>query len=374
MPYFIAAGSRLPLSEGETRIGGPEPALSVPGLALESPAALIWLAADGRATVRRLDSRVEVELYGLPVRDEPRPLAHGAKLVIAGKRLAYVDERAAGTTRHVSGVPDDALLDDPLAQLGEPVPTSDTGGRLVSLRDGRVYPIPEEGLDIGRDPHCDIVLDDRDVSRWHAEVAPGLLGYSITDNSSNGVLVDGTPVEGSRVLGQGNVIRIGSEELRFEADEARFEPERTPAPDESSVVPAGSEPAERPVPPRPPPEPLLATLEIINEGPVKGTRFRLTRPLAHMGRAPHNDVVLDDATVSASHATLQRRGEGWWVTDAASRNGTYIDGERVSGEARLAGPCELRCGNVKMVFRPLAGGTGTESGTRSVVGPPDERR
>jgi pSer/pThr/pTyr-binding forkhead associated (FHA) protein len=114
---------------------------------------------------------------------------------------------------------------------------------------------------------------------------------------------------------------------------------------------------------------LLATLEIINEGLLKGTRFRLERPVANIGRNPHNDVTLDDDTVSGSHATLARRTSGWVLLDHGSTNGTYVDGQRITGERQLAGGAELRFGGVKMLFRPTALSTGEDTKkTRAVVG------
>ena len=118
------------------------------------------------------------------------------------------------------------------------------------------------------------------------------------------------------------------------------------------------------------PRKLLATLEIINEGVLKGTRFRLERPVAHVGRHSDNEVHLADDTVSGSHATLARRGSGWVLTDHGSTNGTYVDGERITGDREVPGVAELRFGGVKMVFRPI-GGLGGEpdtKNTKAVVG------
>jgi pSer/pThr/pTyr-binding forkhead associated (FHA) protein len=115
---------------------------------------------------------------------------------------------------------------------------------------------------------------------------------------------------------------------------------------------------------------LLATLEIISRGVLAGKRFRIERAVVHVGRGPDNDVVLPDDTVSASHATLARRGSGWALTDHGSTNGTYVDGDRLSGERPLpAGASELRFGGIKMVFRPIAGAADADAAdTRAVVG------
>ena len=49
---------------------------------------------------------------------------------------------------------------------------------------------------------------------------PAQSGYVLTDLSTNGVFVNGDRVKYSALLGRGDVIRVGSEELRFHADVA----------------------------------------------------------------------------------------------------------------------------------------------------------
>ena len=110
----------------------------------------------------------------------------------------------------------------------------------------------------------------------------------------------------------------------------------------------------------------------MNEGVLKGVRFRIERPVAHIGRGQHNDVRINDGSVSASHATLTRRGGSWVVLDLGSTNGTYVEGERIAGERRLTGVTELRFGNVKLMFRPIAGGGNDDASTRALVGVPDD--
>ena len=82
-----------------------------------------------------------------------------------------------------------------------------TGGRLVSLVDGREYPVPAKGVMFGRDASCDIVIPSNDVSRNHAEIQAGPDGYYVIDLSSNGVFVNGARVEGTQTLFQGNLSR-----------------------------------------------------------------------------------------------------------------------------------------------------------------------
>jgi pSer/pThr/pTyr-binding forkhead associated (FHA) protein len=71
-----------------------------------------------------------------------------------------------------------------------------------------------------------------------------------------------------------------------------------------------------------------------------------------VGRAPQSDVVIPDESVSGSHATLERRGDEWFILDAASRNGTFVRQERIEKETKLQGPTVIQFGNVQAMFVP----------------------
>jgi hypothetical protein len=49
-----------------------------------------------------------------------------------------------------------------------------------------------------------------------------------------------------------------------------------------------------------------------------------------LGRAASNGIVVDDQYVSGEHLELRRTAEGWDIVDLGSRNGTFVNGERVS--------------------------------------------
>ncbi len=59
-------------------------------------------------------------------------------------------------------------------------------------------------------------------------------------------------------------------------------------------------------------------------------------PLAHeeygLGRADTNQIRLTDRNVSRTHALLKKNGQGWFLKDLQSYNGTYVNGVRVVGE------------------------------------------
>lgn len=238
-----------------------------------------------------------------------------------------------------------------------------TGGRLISLTDGREYRVGDGSITIGRDAGCDVVVAVTEVSRRHARIEPDAGGYVLIDTSTNGVLLNGERVQSRASLGRHDTIRVGSEEFRFHA-----EPVLPPTPPASAGATAGrtqGPAAEVATAAR---RPVLATLEVINEGPAKGQRFDLTTPLSHIGRGTHNDVPIPDESVSDLHAKVQLREDGWYVVDMGSTNGTYVGGERVSGEARLHPNVDLRFGGMKFLFRAKGGAVDAPHGTRVIVG------
>jgi hypothetical protein len=80
--------------------------------------------------------------------------------------------------------------------------------------------------------------------------------------------------------------------------------------------------------------------------------------VAVLGRAEASDVALDwDDRVSRTHAKLERIGSEWSIEDdGLSRNGTYVNEERVRGPRRLRDGDMVRAGHTTLVFRSPASG------------------
>ncbi len=89
---------------------------------------------------------------------------------------------------------------------------------------------------------------------------------------------------------------------------------------------------------------------------------------AVVGRGEHADIFLEDSSISRFHARLQVRGNDLLVTDLESRNGTFVNGERVSSP-QCAGPAsEIRFGTlVCIVEMDLAASGGTPSRIRQFL-------
>jgi pSer/pThr/pTyr-binding forkhead associated (FHA) protein len=311
---------------------------------------------------------------------------HGDKIQIGAHELLVVDPARAGHTKFFDSAAFEKFTPAPASP---PVVPGASGGRLVCLTDGREYLVGAGPLVMGRDASCEVVVPGNDVSRRHAQIELGETGYLLVDTSTNGTFVNGTRIEGSRVLQRADVIRVGADEFRFYAD--------TPAPVVPAAPPPGPPDLSKPPPgaehrlhntmmgaPRvgpglpPLPGPVtpismtsapIASL-LVRSGTLKGKRLPIRIPVVNVGRGDFNDLVIPEPSVSASHAKLQRREGIWVIADLGSTNGTFVDGERVSDETPLGPGSTIRFGEVATLFESTDDPTGIQPrvGTRMIEG------
>jgi hypothetical protein len=89
-----------------------------------------------------------------------------------------------------------------------------------------------------------------------------------------------------------------------------------------------------------------------------------------IGRGEHNDVALGwDAEASRTHAQLELVGGDWTIIDdGLSRNGSFVNGDRLAGRRRLIDGDVLRLGRTAVVFRaPIAAGDSTAAADAAAV-------
>ena len=65
-----------------------------------------------------------------------------------------------------------------------------------------------------------------------------------------------------------------------------------------------------------------------------------------IGRAPGSMLRLNHYTVSRTHAQLRSTEDGWKLRDLGSSNGTWVNGSRVAGSARVSPGDVVRFGSI----------------------------
>src|SRR6266700_5506377 len=220
MPLLELGDRKFSLPVGEVALGS-DAACAIPltGAGVLPRHAMFQGQPDGQVVIRKATPAAEVLINGVRLGAEPTPLLHGDKVEAGGHELTFVDERRSGSTQMVSAMNVPQMMAEAKAKAGGKA-TGNTGGRVVSLTDGREYAITGATLVFGREAGCDVVVTGKDVSRRHAEIMTTVKGYVVVDSSTNGTFVNEEKIEGQRVLMRADVIRIGEEQFRFYADTA----------------------------------------------------------------------------------------------------------------------------------------------------------
>jgi pSer/pThr/pTyr-binding forkhead associated (FHA) protein len=401
-------GRRYEITAGELAVGSdPSSGIVLEGEGVKPRHAVLRGTSEGSAIIQRVAPDADTLVNGVRLGAEPAPVLHGDKIQIGGQDLLVVDSRKSGNTQFMDASAVAAMAAASHGSSKSSAPTALTGGRLVCLTDGREYTVAGT-LVFGRDAGSDVVIESTQVSRRHAEIAPGTAGYVLTDLSTNGTYVNGQRVQGNRTLARADMIRIADYEFRFYADAAPVastpRPAHVPAtpPAPAAPIPVSTPMASGPIPTplkppagaasrlndtlhgqsfrpssapsgSPPAEPVKATAGamaalLVRSGPLKGTRLPIRVPVVNIGRADYNDIVLADESVSTAHAKLQRREGVWTLSDLGSTNGTFVDGEKVEGEVPIGPGATVRFGQVSTMFEPTddALGVAKGSGTRMI--------
>ena len=90
-------------------------------------------------------------------------------------------------------------------------------------------------------------------------------------------------------------------------------------------------------------------LLIATRGALSGSRYLLDEDEVTVGRDTRADILLDDSTVSRSHAVFRRVDGKYEVVDAGSLNGTYVNRQRVD-RAVLKDGDEIMIGKLRLVY------------------------
>ena len=90
---------------------------------------------------------------------------------------------------------------------------------------------------------------------------------------------------------------------------------------------------------------------VVLSGPERGQERVVSGDLFQIGKAPENDLVLNDSTVSRQHCLITREAKGYLLKDLGSTNGTLLDGAEIK-EAYLKPGAVITVGNIELKVRP----------------------
>jgi len=121
--------------------------------------------------------------------------------------------------------------------------------------------------------------------------------------------------------------------------------EQTPAP--QAPPPAAVVPVPMAPPPAPTPAPKAPTwCLVVTPG---GQNIALTDRLA-IGRTADNDLRLEDPQLSRHHAVIEQTAGGWQVSDLGSKNGTAVNGKRISTPLVLKAGDVIELGDIRLTL------------------------
>lgn len=171
---------------------------------------------------------------------------------------------------------------------------------VVELGGKEILRIPLKGpsMTIGRDPQCDLHLDNRALSRRHAQIEKRGAAIWVRDlNSQNGTYVNGNRIAEPLALNGGDVVEVGRYHVRIE----------------------GVENAREDTP--------VLTLT----GPEGRHRFAMVGDEIIIGRAPSCDIAIGHKSISRRHLRIAIDGSNFIAEDLGSQNGSRLNNKRING-------------------------------------------
>ena len=100
-----------------------------------------------------------------------------------------------------------------------------------------------------------------------------------------------------------------------------------------------------------------------NAGPRDGEKVQLTKDRTVIGRHPSCELVIHDSSVSRHHAALIVEADQIYLEDLRSRNGTQVNGRKVTGRVILGDGDEVMVGSQRMWFHAPRAEGGSEAYT-----------
>lgn len=219
----------------------------------------------------------------------------------------------------------------------------------LKKNDERIFNLPQDNITIGRIGTCDVELQDKSISRKHAEIVREGDDYFLIDlKSGNGTILNGKkirPIE-KHLLRPNDVIKIEDFEIHFstleEALNEAVEEDTDTDIIEVKMIKKVLGALNKDIAP---------SLEILN-GPAQGKKIFFTQDLQEVdiGRDPKSTFPIDDPVISRNHSKLVRKWGGIVLLDLNSRNGCFVNNEKIH-EKLLRDGDKVMLGTVKLLYR-----------------------
>jgi ABC transport system ATP-binding/permease protein len=182
---------------------------------------------------------------------------------------------------------------------------------------GRSIELVRDHYGLGRSDENEIRIASPIVSRRHLRLERTGSGYRLVPvpEAANPVLFEGRPLQGARQLEHGDMLRIGSQDPG------------------TMVTLRYAEPA------------------MAGRQPPAATPIRFgEKPVLQIGRDHSNDIRLDTPQISRFHAQVERVGQRYRLRDLRSSNGTFVNGQRITGEVWLKPEDQVRIGPYRFIL------------------------
>src|SRR5262245_7976996 len=213
----------------------------------------------------------------------------------------------------------------------------------------QIFNLPQDIITLGRTSACDIELNDKSISRKHAELVREGDDYFVIDlKSGNGTFLNGKkirPIE-KHLLRPNDIIKIENFEIHFsplqETMDKPVEEDTDTDIIEIKMIKKVLKALDKDASP---------SLEVLN-GVAEGKKILFSDDLQEVdiGRDPKCTLFIDDPVISRKHAKLIRKWGGIVLQDLESRNGSFINNEKVQ-EKLLRDGDKVMLGTIKLLYR-----------------------
>jgi pSer/pThr/pTyr-binding forkhead associated (FHA) protein len=98
----------------------------------------------------------------------------------------------------------------------------------------------------------------------------------------------------------------------------------------------------------------MSAVLVVTQGPAAGQRFELDSEVV-LGREGVSATIADDSELSRRHAVVRPAAGGFEIEDLGSRNGTFVNGQKIEGPMRLSGGESIKIGQTVLTLEGLVG-------------------